>query len=61
MPMVEYRPDAIRTSGHEHARYRQAVTDALSGIDLHTVRTALAACLFTTHCDGSLRTFRQSV
>lgn len=38
MPMVEYRPNAIRTSGHEHARYRQALSDALAGIDLHAVR-----------------------
>ncbi|MEV6101829.1 cytochrome P450 [Nocardia sp. NPDC051981] len=38
MPMVEYRPNAIRTSGHEHARYRRTLSDALAGIDLYAVR-----------------------
>ena len=38
MPMVEYRPNAIRTSGHEHARYRRTLSDALAGIDLYEVR-----------------------
>lgn len=39
MPMVEYRPNAIRTSGGAHARYRAALNDALAGIDLHSVRS----------------------
>ncbi|WP_460725054.1 cytochrome P450 family protein [Nocardia heshunensis] len=39
MPMVEYRPNAIRTSGPEHARYRTALADALAGIDLPAVRS----------------------
>jgi cytochrome P450 len=38
MPMIEYRPNAIRTSGEEHARYRKALHDALSGIDLNSLR-----------------------
>lgn len=39
MPMIEYRPNAIRTSGAEHARYRGALNNALAGIDLHSVRS----------------------
>lgn len=38
LPMVEYRPNAIRTSGAAHARYRKALSDALAGIDLFAVR-----------------------
>ncbi|MFE6861019.1 cytochrome P450 [Nocardia sp. NPDC057668] len=41
MPMLEYRPNALRTSGREHARYRQALTDALAGVDLNLVRTSI--------------------
>ncbi|QLY34607.1 cytochrome P450 [Nocardia huaxiensis] len=39
MPMIEYRPNAIRTSGAEHARYRRTLTDALAGINLNAVRS----------------------
>ncbi|MGW4244336.1 cytochrome P450 [Nocardia sp. NPDC004722] len=39
LPMVEYRPNAIRTSGPEHARYRSALNEAIAGIDLLAVRT----------------------
>ncbi|WP_228788979.1 cytochrome P450 [Nocardia cyriacigeorgica] len=38
LPMVEWRPNAIRTSGAEHARYRGAMNDALAGIDLNMQR-----------------------
>ncbi|MEU1205301.1 cytochrome P450 [Nocardia sp. NPDC005825] len=39
MPMLEARPNAIRTDGNIHARYRWTINDALAGIDLHSVRT----------------------
>ncbi|MEV0247506.1 cytochrome P450 [Nocardia sp. NPDC050712] len=39
MPMVEARPNAIRTSGVAHTRYRASINDALAGIDLHAVRS----------------------
>ncbi|WP_067824673.1 cytochrome P450 [Nocardia inohanensis] len=39
LPMVEYRPNAIRTSGAEHARYRKTINDALAGINVHSVRS----------------------
>lgn len=57
MPMVEARPNAIRTDGNTHARYRQTINDALAGIDLHAVRTMVertAVPLVNTFCaDGT--------
>ncbi|MEU6562259.1 cytochrome P450 [Nocardia nova] len=41
MPMIEARPNAIRTSGPEHARYRRALSDALAGINLNSLRTVV--------------------
>ncbi|MEC3957511.1 cytochrome P450 [Nocardia sp. CDC153] len=56
MPMIEYRPNAIRTSGAEHARYRRALMDALAGIDLnllHAMVERSALPLVNTFCvDG---------
>ncbi|WP_245720422.1 cytochrome P450 [Nocardia uniformis] len=56
MPMVEARPNAIRTSGAAHTRYRTALNDALAGIDLYTVRSMVdrsAIPLVNTFCaDG---------
>ncbi|MTE12182.1 cytochrome P450 [Nocardia sp. CT2-14] len=54
MPMVEYRPNAIRTSGAEHARYRRAIADALAGIDHNTVRSMVersAVPVVNTFCE----------
>ncbi len=54
MPMIEYRPNAIRTSGPEHARYRKALSDALAGIDLHSLRSMVetsAIPLVNTFCE----------
>ncbi len=36
--VMRWRPDASRTAGDEHARYRNAVTAGLDRIDLHTLR-----------------------
>ncbi|MFI1914176.1 cytochrome P450 [Nocardia sp. NPDC020380] len=56
MPMIEYRPNAIRTSGAEHARYRAALADALAGISLLSVRSMVersAVPVVNTFCgDG---------
>ncbi|SUA81288.1 Cytochrome P450 107B1 [Nocardia otitidiscaviarum] len=56
MPMVEARPNAIRTTGAAHARYRAALNDALAGIDLYAVRSMVersAIPLVNTFCaDG---------
>ncbi|WP_245562865.1 cytochrome P450 [Nocardia araoensis] len=35
---MRWRPDASRTAGEEHARYRNAVTGSLDRIDLHALR-----------------------
>ncbi|WP_329453328.1 cytochrome P450 (plasmid) [Streptomyces sp. NBC_01724] len=41
MPMVGYRPNALRSSGAAHARYRATNTDALARVPLHQLaRTA---------------------
>ncbi|MBM7438720.1 cytochrome P450 [Streptomyces sp. HB132] len=37
-PMLEWRPNAIRSSGREHARYREANRAALHGADQHRLR-----------------------
>lgn len=54
MPMIEARPNAIRTSGAEHARYRQTINNALAGIDLNTLRPMVessAIPLVNTFCE----------
>lgn len=54
-PMVEYRPNAIRTSGEQHRRLRKNVVEALEqGIDLNTVRPMVersAFPLINTFCE----------
>jgi cytochrome P450 len=37
-PMMEWRPNALRSSGIEHARYRSANVYSLNGVDLHGLR-----------------------
>jgi cytochrome P450 len=37
-PMMEWRPNALRSSGAEHARYRAANTAGLDAIDQHGLR-----------------------
>ncbi|MEU6562599.1 cytochrome P450 [Nocardia nova] len=37
-PMTEYRPNALRSKGAEHTRYRRANVDSLDGIDLFRLR-----------------------
>ncbi|WP_282783751.1 cytochrome P450 [Nocardia sp. CC201C] len=40
MPMIEWRPNALRTNGNtvNHTRYREATNAALAGVDLHGLR-----------------------
>ncbi|MCC3328275.1 cytochrome P450 [Nocardia abscessus] len=38
LPMVEYRPNALRSNGREHDRYREATSDALAGINQLTLQ-----------------------
>jgi len=54
MPMIEYRPNAIRTSGAEHTRYRDALNYALSGIDMNSLRSTVeksAIPIINTFCE----------
>ncbi|MYR41909.1 cytochrome P450 [Streptomyces sp. SID5910] len=37
-PMMEWRPNALRSGGAEHARYRGANTAAIDGVDQHGLR-----------------------
>ncbi|WP_040783511.1 cytochrome P450 [Nocardia pneumoniae] len=65
MPMVEARPNAIRTSGAEHARYRNALNDALAGIDLNSLRSMVersAIPIINTFCaDGNAELLNQYI
>lgn len=40
-PMMEWRPNALRSAGIEHARYRSSNVYALNGVDLHALRTVV--------------------
>ncbi|WP_327411268.1 cytochrome P450 (plasmid) [Streptomyces sp. NBC_01281] len=45
-PMMEWRPNALRSAGQEHSRYRAANASALNGVDqhhLHALVNAVAA------------------
>ncbi|SUD49556.1 Cytochrome P450 107B1 [Nocardia otitidiscaviarum] len=59
MPMIEWRPNALRTNGNtaDHHRYRQATNDALRGVDLHGLRANVernAVAIINSFCaDGS--------
>ncbi|MEU0541428.1 cytochrome P450 [Nocardia sp. NPDC005978] len=41
MPMVEWRPNALRSDGANHDRYRTATVNALAGLNVHTIRAAV--------------------
>ncbi|MBF6175779.1 cytochrome P450 [Nocardia blacklockiae] len=38
-PMLEWRPNAIRTTGAEHQRYREANVAAIAAVDLHQLHS----------------------
>jgi cytochrome P450 len=65
MPMIEYRPNAIRTAGAEHARYRSALVDALNGIDVNQQRSLIARSaipIINTFCkDGEADLLNQYI
>ncbi|WP_306307261.1 cytochrome P450 [Nocardia higoensis] len=56
LPMMQWRPNALRSSGIEHTRYRSATVDALGRVDLRTIHALvdrIAAALITRFCgDG---------
>lgn len=41
LPMLEWRPNALRSAGTEHWRYRQANTSAIGEIDLHALHSVV--------------------
>ena len=54
LPMIEARPNALRTSGPAHDRYRKALNDALAGVDLNSLRAMIedsAVPLVNTFCE----------
>lgn len=41
LPMVEWRPNALRSTGEEHRRYRAVTVDALEAVDLHALHAVV--------------------
>ncbi|GAB2687355.1 cytochrome P450 [Nocardia thraciensis] len=53
-PLLEWRPNAIRTAGAEHLRYRQANVAAIAAVDLHglhSVVETIAVPLINGFCE----------
>ncbi|MEV6138336.1 cytochrome P450 [Nocardia sp. NPDC051990] len=65
MPMIEPRPNAIRTSGADHARYRDTLNYALAGIDLNSLQPTVqrtAIPIINTFCkDGNADVLQQYI
>lgn len=63
LPMMQWRPNALRNAGAEHARYRQANVAGLAKVDLyrlHDTIAQLATPLINSFCvDGSADVVRQ--
>ncbi|MEU4312032.1 cytochrome P450 [Nocardia sp. NPDC024068] len=57
VPMMQWRPNALRSTGADHERYRGVVVEALAGVDLIALRTRVARAavpLINRFCaDGS--------
>ncbi|MEV0293807.1 cytochrome P450 [Nocardia sp. NPDC050710] len=57
LPMMEWRPNALRSAGADHTRYRQANTASIAEIDLHAMHGVvekLAIPLINSFCgDGA--------
>lgn len=41
LPMVGWRPNALRSDGYEHTRYRRALTAALEPVDLYALHATV--------------------
>ena len=55
LPMLEWRPNPIRSAGADHTRYRSAVGSALSRVDqhrLHTTVEEIAIPLINSFCQS---------
>ncbi|MFF9221860.1 cytochrome P450 family protein [Streptomyces viridosporus] len=57
LPIMEWRPNALRSAGTEHDRYRNANTAALDAVDQHTLRSLVEKVAQETvssfHHDGT--------
>ncbi|PXX52849.1 cytochrome P450 [Nocardia tenerifensis] len=57
LPMLEWRPNALRSAGLEHSRYRQANVAAIAEVDLHSLHATverIAIPLINAFCqDGA--------
>ncbi|MBF6332943.1 cytochrome P450 [Nocardia transvalensis] len=54
MPMLEWRPNALRSAGLEHLRYRQANVAAINKVDLHALHSVverIAIPLVNSFCE----------
>ncbi|WP_367947003.1 cytochrome P450 [Nocardia donostiensis] len=47
LPMMQWRPNALRTAGVQHARYREANVDALGRVDLHRTHAVVEQIALT--------------
>ncbi|GAA4782376.1 cytochrome P450 [Streptomyces ziwulingensis] len=50
-PMMEWRPNALRSSGAAHARYRAANTSAINAVDQHQLLTVVEKIASSTLAD----------
>ncbi|WP_228812032.1 cytochrome P450 [Nocardia flavorosea] len=41
LPMMEYRPNPLRTVGHDRTRYRSAAVAAIGGVDMHELHAII--------------------
>ncbi|NKY86109.1 cytochrome P450 [Nocardia veterana] len=41
LPVLQWRPNALRNTGVAHSRYRQANTDSINGVDLHSMHATV--------------------
>ncbi|BDT92424.1 cytochrome P450 [Nocardia sputorum] len=48
LPLLEWRPTALRSAGSEHARYRQANAAAIGGVDLHGLHDTVEQIAIST-------------
>ncbi|MCU1641614.1 MAG: cytochrome [Nocardia sp.] len=56
LPMMEWRPNALRSTGYEHRRYRMANVSALDTVDLYGMRAVveqIAVPLINDFCSGT--------
>jgi cytochrome P450 len=54
LPVLEWRPNALRSAGAEHARYRQANIASINEVDLHALHTTverIAVPLIDAFCE----------